>query len=90
MINIMIVFNRYSGSCNFGGDLSTKICASNETKIVNAKVLNMITRIIEANLLIKHISCDCKCKFDSTACNSNQKWNNGECQCDCKKCQTCK
>ena len=22
-----------------------------------------------------HISCDCKCKFNSTICNSNYKWN---------------
>ena len=21
---------------------------------------------------VKHISCDCKCKFNSTTCNSNQ------------------
>ena len=25
--------------------------------------------------LVKHISYDCKCKFTSTTCNSNQKWN---------------
>ena len=36
----------------------------------------MITRIKEANTLIRHISCDCKCKVDSTRCNLNQKWNN--------------
>ena len=24
----------------------------------------------------EHISCDCKCKFNSTTWNSNQKWNN--------------
>ena len=22
-----------------------------------------------------HISCDCKCKFNSATCNSHQKWN---------------
>ena len=26
--------------------------------------------------LVEHISCDFKFKFDSTTCNSNQKWNN--------------
>ena len=25
----------------------------------------------------EHISCNCKCKFNSTACISKQKWNNG-------------
>ena len=27
---------------------------------------------------------DCKCKFDSITCNSNQKCDNDTCQCDCK------
>ena len=35
--------------------------------------------------MAKHISCDCECKFNSTACNSNQKWNNDKCQCEYKK-----
>ena len=35
----------------------------------------------EAKTLIKHISCDCKCKFNCTTC---------KCQCDCKKYCTCK
>ena len=28
----------------------------------------------------KHISCECKCKFNGRKCNSNQKWNNDKCQ----------
>ena len=34
--------------------------------------------------MTKYISCDCKCQFNSTTCNSNQKWNNKSCQCVCK------
>ena len=40
--------------------------------------------------MTERISCDCKCKFNSTICNSNQKWNNKTCQRECKdyhKCQ---
>ena len=33
----------------------------------------MITRIYEPKTLVKHISCDCKCKFNITTCNSDQK-----------------
>ena len=33
----------------------------------------------------EHISCDCKCKFNSKTCNSKQKWNSKICQCECKK-----
>ena len=50
---------------------------------MNVKVFNMIT-IDESKTLIKHISCDCNCKFNSTACNSNQKWRNKTGQCECK------
>ena len=50
----------------------------------------MIAKINEAKKLVKYISCDCKCKFDSTTYNSNQKWNDTICQCDCKKYCMCK
>ena len=39
------------------------------------KTFNMITKKDEAKTMMKHISCDCKCKFKSRTCNSNQKWN---------------
>ena len=39
-------------------------------------VFTMITGIAETKTLTKLISFDCKCKFDSRKCNSNQKWNN--------------
>ena len=44
----------------------------------------MITKIKEAKRLIKHISCDCKCKINNISCNSNQKRNNDKCQCQFK------
>ena len=63
---------------------------------VNVKVFNKITKGNEAKTLVKHTSCDCKCKFDSTTSNSdhkngikNQKWNNGKCQCECKNYHMC-
>ena len=49
----------------------------------------MITRINEAKTPIKHISCDCKLKFNSKTCNSNQKWNSETCQSECKNYCTC-
>ena len=44
----------------------------------------MITRTNEWKTLTKHISCDCKCKFDGRKCNSNQKGNKDLCWCDWK------
>ena len=78
----MISLDKYSGSCNI---LSPKIW-----KGINVKAFNMITNNTEAKAITKHISCDCKCKFNSTTCNSNQKWNNKTCQCECKSYRTCK
>ena len=40
----------------------------------------MIKNKDEAKSKTEHISCDCKCKFNSTICNSSQKWNNKTCQ----------
>ena len=39
----------------------------------------MISNKNEANAMKEHISCDCKCKFNSPMCNSNQKLNNETC-----------
>ena len=44
----------------------------------------MIAVVTEQKTLAKHIPCECKCKYDSKKCNSNQKWNNNKCWCKCK------
>ena len=67
------------GSCNTLNDLSNKVCVPNKTEDLNLSVFSMITRINESKTLPKHISCECKCKFDGTKCNSNQWWNNNKC-----------
>ena len=53
-------------------------------KVVNIKAFNMITKKNEAKTMAKHISRDCKCKFNSTTCSLNQKRNNKTCQCEYK------
>ena len=60
-----------------------------KTEDINVKAFNMITNKNEAKVMIEHISCDCKCKFNSPKCNSKQKWNNKTCQCECKNCHKC-
>ena len=75
------LFLNVLGSCNV---LSLKIYVPKETKDLNVKAFNMITNKNEAETMAKHVSCDCKCKFNSTACNSNQKWNNKTGTCECK------
>ena len=39
---------------------------------------------------LKHVPWDCKCKFNSITCNSNQTWHNAIFQCECKNYSMCK
>ena len=45
----------------------------------------MITEINKSKTLTEHVPCECKYKSDGRKCNSNQKWNNDKCCCECKK-----
>ena len=56
--------DRYVGSCNTLNDLSNKACVPNKTEDLNLRVFKMITGINESKALTKHISCECKCRFD--------------------------
>ena len=76
----IIILDKSNGTCNTVYALCTKICVPSKTKEVNFKVFNMITRRNEAKALVKYISGDCKCKFNSETCNSIRKWNNETCQ----------
>ena len=49
----------------------------------------MIAGINELKTLTKHISSQCKFKFDGRKCNSNQWWNNDKCRCECKRHHVC-
>ena len=84
-----VKLNRCVGSCNTLNDLSNKVCFPNKREDLNLSVFNMITRINESKTLTKHISCECKCKFDGGKCNLGQWWNNDKCQCECKKRNVC-
>ena len=55
---------RCVGSCDILNDLSNKICVPNKTEDLNLSIFNMITEKDESKTLTKHISCECKCKFD--------------------------
>ena len=70
------LMNRCDGSCNFIEDPFGRICVPNKIEDGNLKVFNMIKRINKSKTLIKHISCECRCEFDSRKCDSRQKWNN--------------
>ena len=64
---MLISLDKCNGSCNV---LPPQICVPKETKDINVKVFNMITNKNESKPMAKHISCNCKCRFNSTTCNS--------------------
>ena len=79
----------YVGSCNTLIDLPNKLCVPNKTDDLNLSVFTMITEINESKTLTKHISCECKCRFNRTKCSSDQWWNDDNCWCECKKHHVC-
>ena len=63
-IHLRLIQIRCIGSCNTLDYLSNKACVSNKTEDLNLSMFNMIAGINESKTLIKHISCEYKCKFD--------------------------
>ena len=51
-------------NCNTLNGLSNKMYVPNKTKELNLSVLSHITGINKLKTLTKHISCECKCRFD--------------------------
>ena len=62
---------------NTFNDLSNKVSPPNKTEDSNLSMLNIITGIDESRTLTKHVSCQCKCKFDGRRYNLNY-WQNNE------------
>ena len=81
----MVKLDRRVGSCNTLNDLSNKVL--NRTEDLNLSVFNMVTGINRSKTLTKHLSCECKYKFDDRKCK--QKWNNNKCRCECTKHNIC-
>ena len=84
-----VKLDRCVGSCNTFNGLSNNVCAPNKTEDLNLSVLNIISVINESKTLTKHISCECKCKFDGRKCNSDQWSNNNKCRCEFEKLHAC-
>ena len=59
-----VTLDKYFGTCSTFDDLTNKICVPNKTEDLILSVFNMITGINESKTLTKHISCECKRKFD--------------------------
>ena len=68
-------------NCNALNALSDKVRVPNKTEDLNLSVFNITATINESKPLIKHTSCECKCKRNGRKCNSDQRWNNYKWRC---------
>ena len=59
----MVSLDRCNGNCNTLDALSGRIFVQYETKDANLNVFNIIAKINEAEILIKHASYSCRCGF---------------------------
>ena len=71
--------NRCDYSYNTVEDPFGRMSISNKVENVNLKAFDLIKGINESKTLARLN------EFDARKCNSSQKWNNGKCQCECKK-----
>ena len=69
----MAKLNSCVGSFDTLNDLSNKAYVPNKTENLTIHVFNMTTGKNGSRILVKLISCECKCKFDGRKCNSNEK-----------------
>ena len=58
--------------CGNRNVLSPKLYVPKKKQKTNVRAFNTITIKNETKTMTKHVSCDCKCKFNSRTCNSNQ------------------
>ena len=63
-----IKLDRCVGKCNNLYDLSNKAGVPNKTEDLNLGMFNMVTEINQLKTLTKHISCECKYRFDERKC----------------------
>ena len=60
----MVKLERYYGSSKTLEDPSNSICVLNKTKDKNLDEMNVIIGQMNGKHYQKHITCNCKCKFD--------------------------
>ena len=59
-----INLDRCNRSQNTVNDLYNRVCVPSKTEDLDLSIFNMITEMNELKTVTKHISCECKCKFD--------------------------
>ena len=74
-----------SASCKNTNNPLAKLCLPDVVKNLNFKVFNLVSGINETRRMEWHKTCKCKCRFNSSACNNKQRWNDDKYRCECKE-----
>ena len=77
--------SKRSGSCNNINIPYAKLCVSDAVKILNPKVLNLMSRTNETRYIEWHETCKWKCRLDSSVFNDKQRWNEDKWRCEFKE-----
>ena len=67
-----IKITKCSGSCNNVSNPCAKLCVPDVVKILNVKVLNLVSGTNETRRIEWHETCKCKSRFNSSVCNNKQ------------------
>ena len=52
---------------------------------MKVELFNLMSDVNGTRFLVQHESYECKYELNESVCNSKQKWNHYECQCECKE-----
>ena len=80
-----IKVNKCSGSCNNINDPYAKLCVPDVAKNINVKVFNLMSFSNQTKFIEWHETCKCKCRLDSSDCDTGFIWNPSNCNCECDK-----
>ena len=80
-----IKINKCNGNCNNINDPYARICVPDIVKNLNVKVFNLMPGTNETKFIKWHEWCKCICRLNAIVCNSEQRWNENKCRCECKK-----
>ena len=79
----IVTVNKFGVSCNIIDDPYSPVCVRNKVKNMNVKVSDSMSGV--KRFLVHYGWFQCKCRLNESECNSKQKWNHDEHQCERKE-----
>ena len=85
MYPFSIKTSKCSGICRNINDPYAKSCVPYVVKNIIIKIFKQMSRNNERKHLKWQETCTCKCRLDSSVCNSKQRYNKNKFRCECKE-----